>query len=327
MRIYKIDSLHRHVILDKGGSRTSHPRTEHEFDLPNNNTYNEKGELIEERNLGRSDLDFSFKLSQIRPVERVEDFLNYQLEHSENKLQFIKHLNTGAIINSYRIAQKPARQKILIDWLAEKKKQLEQPIFKDFEELFNHSYSVGLHFSKTVLTNSSARENEKNLANLLFNMWLSKNFGYEAGVENYREFLTIDNYKQFLKTYIKEKKDKNSEWSRIVEENEREIGLIDEMKKENEKIKWLGSPEQFGFIFGELVAKGYIELPTKETEGCFSKLAELSLQYFEILSTKGKTKGKQTTKENLERAINPETNSLNIKAKRTLALPRIEDLK
>lgn len=107
----------------------------------------------------------------------------------------------------------------------------------------------------------------------------------------------------------------------------KEVQSDTEQRVNIEKIKWSGSPEQFGFIFGELAAKGYIELPTKETEGRFSKLAELCLQYFEILSTKGETKGKQTTKKNLERAINPRTNNLTIKGKRTLTLPRIEDLK
>lgn len=94
-----------------------------------------------------------------------------------------------------------------------------------------------------------------------------------------------------------------------------------------ERIKWLGSPEQFGYIFGELASKGYIELPTKNGEGVFSKLAELSLMYFELTTTKGKNVGKQTTPENLERALNPETNQLSIKGKANLKLPPIMDLK
>lgn len=94
-----------------------------------------------------------------------------------------------------------------------------------------------------------------------------------------------------------------------------------------EKIKWLGNVEQFGYIFGELVNGGYIQLPTKETEGSFSRLAELCLKYFEIHATKGRTAGQQTTKENLERAINPETNQLSLKGKETLKLPPLKDLK
>lgn len=94
-----------------------------------------------------------------------------------------------------------------------------------------------------------------------------------------------------------------------------------------QKIKWLGSPEQFGYIFGELASKGYIELPSKNGEGVFSKLAELSLMYFELTTTKGKNVGKQTTPENLERALNPETNQLSIKGKANLKLPPIKDLK
>ena len=93
-----------------------------------------------------------------------------------------------------------------------------------------------------------------------------------------------------------------------------------------EKIKWLGSPEQFGFIFGELAAKGYIELPTKAGIGVFSKLADLCLQYFEITVTKGKSAGKQTTKENLQRALNPESNQLSDKGKNNLKLPPLKEL-
>jgi len=170
MKIYKTDSLHRHVILDKGGSRNSNTPTQHEFDLPNNHTYNEKGELIRERDLGKLDLDFSCKLTGIEPVERVEDFLDYQFEHSEDKLKFLKHINTGVIINSYRISRSPARQQILIDWIKEKKKQLEG------------QQSKGKHHRKIKWNGT-----QKNLAELFLELekkgWIEKiETGYRAKV-------------------------------------------------------------------------------------------------------------------------------------------------
>lgn len=126
MNIYKIDSLHRHVLIDNGGCIKSNSPTQHEFDLPNRHTYNEKGELIGERDLGKMDLDFCNKLTSIKPVERVEDFLDYQLENSEDKLTFFKHIKTGVIVNSYKISNSPARQQVLIDWIKEKKNKLEE---------------------------------------------------------------------------------------------------------------------------------------------------------------------------------------------------------
>jgi len=102
---------------------------------------------------------------------------------------------------------------------------------------------------------------------------------------------------------------------------------MSETKNNLQKLRWLGNPEQFGYIFGELASKGYLELPTQQGEGAFSVLAELCLKYFDIEVSKGKTKGKQTTKENLERALNPETNKLSVKGQAAMELPPLSDLK
>ena len=114
--------------------------------------------------------------------------------------------------------------------------------------------------------------------------------------------------------------------SKQVEEAQKKMQIPDEHKV-IEKMKWLGNVEQFGFVFGELAAKGYIELPTKDGEGAISKLADLCSKYFEINAAKGRNAGKQTTKENLERALNPESNQLSVKGKANLTLPPIKDLK
>lgn len=131
----------------------------------------------------------------------------------------------------------------------------------------------------------------------------------------------FDNDKYFLNDFFEQFKELSGLSDNHFELNE-------ECKTEKiEKIKWLGSPEQFGYIFGQLAKKGYIELPTSQGEGSLSKLADLCLLYFEILSTKGKNTGQQTTKENLERAINYETNQLGLKGKSSLEIPYLKDLK
>lgn len=49
-----------------------------------------------------------------------------------------------------------------------------------------------------------------------------------------------------------------------------------------DKIQWMGSPAQFGFIFLELVRNGYIELPSYKGLGSFTHLARLCYLYFNI---------------------------------------------
>lgn len=55
--------------------------------------------------------------------------------------------------------------------------------------------------------------------------------------------------------------------------------------KEHKKIKWIGTPSQFSYIFLELVNKGFIEQPTYRSETSPSRFAELCLNNFEIETT------------------------------------------
>lgn len=188
--------------------------------------------------------------------------------------------------------------------------------FEDSKESFNNTYNnYKLSEAKGKYLLAQIKKTEK----------------YIASVESEPEWQQFEHNQKYFEggilflKYLREIEIRD--FPKGETEKLKEVQSDTEQRVNIEKIKWLGSPEQFGFMFGELVGKGYIELPTKETEGRFSKLAELCLQYFEILATKGKTKGKQTTKGNLERAINPETNSLNIKGKGTLKLPPLKDLK
>ncbi len=230
MNIYKVDSIQRVTVLANGGIRKSWLPPKHEFDVQNFNTYNENGELVAAVNSGEADLDFISALLRIKPVERVEDFLDYQFANSENPEQFFKHINTGAIINFPSIERTPASQKILVEWVNEKKK----------------------HFQKSILKEEAVEKNNSPLV----------------------------------------------------------------------KIKWLGSPEQFGHIFGKLIKGGYIDLPLSDGDKSVSKIAEHFLQVFDIRSTK-KNRGKQTTKGNLEKALS-NRNSLSLKSR--IEIPSIDKI-
>jgi len=253
MRFYTIEKTHRIIKYKDGRTVFGNKfQTAHRWDLPNINIYSEDGELLKEESSGKYDFEFTWKLKHLKDFE-IKPFLDYQFEHTENKSVFLKHIKPQTIY-SHSFNDKPAKREIIKEWIEEREKTL----FKDFEELFNYSYSVGLHFSETVSANSVAKENERNLANLLFNLWLNKKFKYEAGDENYREYLTIDNYKQFLKSYIKEMKDKKSEWGRIVKENRKEIGLVKEKETDKReiaplvKIKWDGQKNQLYDVIRQL---------------------------------------------------------------------------
>lgn len=122
---YKVDTLKRKVFKGKGDTRVHsvyNLNTEHEFDIANQSSYNEYGELIKEQTWPYYDIDFIHKLIRIRPVERVQDFLDYQFENCPDGAAFVKHIDTGAIINAISLSQKPSYQKELIKWIQEKKR-------------------------------------------------------------------------------------------------------------------------------------------------------------------------------------------------------------
>lgn len=82
------------------------------------------------------------------------------------------------------------------------------------------------------------------------------------------------------------------------EEYLNKVGSINNSSNKIEKIKWLGSPSQFGYLFLELERKGFIEFP--KTGGIIShkKFAEICFKVFEI---KGKLSSlvKECTKSSL----------------------------
>ena len=92
--------------------------------------------------------------------------------------------------------------------------------------------------------------------------------------------------------------------------------------KTTEKITWLGSPEQFGLIFGKMIVGGYIDLPNSDGDKSVAKIAENFLNVFDIRSTK-KNKGQPTTKGNLEKAL---SNRNSLSTKMRIEIPPINKM-
>lgn len=67
-----------------------------------------------------------------------------------------------------------------------------------------------------------------------------------------------------------------------------------------EKIKWTGTPAQFGHIFRELADRGYIEEPKTRAKESNAAYARLLLQHFEV----------EGSNKTIEHELNPNQNSL-----------------
>jgi hypothetical protein len=78
------------------------------------------------------------------------------------------------------------------------------------------------------------------------------------------------------------------------------------------KVKWNGTPSQFGFIINELIGKGYMIKPT----GSFERDAEFWMSVFDINTTLG----------TLAKELSSNTNSLSSDDGRELILPLIRKL-
>jgi hypothetical protein len=88
--------------------------------------------------------------------------------------------------------------------------------------------------------------------------------------------------------------------------------------KTPEKLVWLGTVAQFGFIINELVTKGFIQFPETHKELSISKLAQTCLNSFKIKTTKG----------SLENALNPEKSAYLPYVKQMLfTIPNINEVK
>lgn len=86
------------------------------------------------------------------------------------------------------------------------------------------------------------------------------------------------------------------------------------MPTDRPKLKWLGTPAQFGFIIQELIGKGYLERPTAS----YKKDAEIYRSMFEII-------GEKSTLEK-EISTGDSQNSLSPKNRAQIKIPNIDKL-
>jgi hypothetical protein len=131
----------------------------------------------------------------------------------------------------------------------------------------------------------------------------------------------MTNYgKEMMQTVMRLKKDA---------ENQKQIDDLKEMiaSMQNEKgdtsqkiqkLKWLGKPEQFCYIFSELAKHGYIEIPSTNGESSYAKFAKVCFELFDFKN--------KTTEANLKRAFYPEKNRLSDSNRKKITIPELSDI-
>jgi hypothetical protein len=82
------------------------------------------------------------------------------------------------------------------------------------------------------------------------------------------------------------------------------------------KIKFNGTPSQFGYIFLELIKHGHVEPPLHNGEPNYAAFARLCFDYFDISTTLG----------NLTKELNPSSNKLSDTKRAKFSIPDLSDL-
>jgi len=90
------------------------------------------------------------------------------------------------------------------------------------------------------------------------------------------------------------------------------------------KIEWKGSPALFGYLFTELIDKGYIEYEKHGTERSYQGTAKLFFNHFNVYNKKGEL----TTLQNLEKEFNPASakQTLSDTKRAKFTIPNLSDL-
>ena len=83
-----------------------------------------------------------------------------------------------------------------------------------------------------------------------------------------------------------------------------------------ERLIWMGKPAHFGFIFRELVDKGYIEEPKTYGDHSNRRLARVCMELFDI----------ETSEDYLINSLDPAKNSLSRNNKNKFNIPNRTDL-
>lgn len=234
----------------------------------------------------------------------------------EKLLKLIEDLTTIDNLIEYRVND------FIVDdeYWEDKSIEYDNPKSKWFEKEINDFFSE-LYFEIAAYTKEQRRVYGKGLLFLFEKHFLyQKNYFFKCSDELEQDFYINfedvpynpnefnERKKEAIQRsvkYIYNIKERIEELCELSPENNKELENREEteIKKEIEKnkpllkrLKWIGTPAQFGFMINELIGKGYIERPT----GSFNKDAEFYLSLFDINTTVG----------NLANEVNENKNSL-----------------
>jgi hypothetical protein len=110
----------------------------------------------------------------------------------------------------------------------------------------------------------------------------------------------------------------------IIDWIDRKREQVRQPKQVPERIKWNASPSLFGFIFGELVSKGYITPPTTNSRPSYERLGKLLYRYFDIDTTEANII-KELKPENPETGYRP--NTLSDQKRENFLIPYLHEVK
>lgn len=182
-------------------------------------------------------------------------------------------------------------KKQFLDWLSVK---INLKSSEHFESHYNEIFRNILPINRNEVIENL--KNELNLERDEHKNHFDFKYGRESSMYNDPKYLNFGNpnfYYMGIESSIK----------RIIlgyQNNLKEIALDKVIKNLNDKteyiisdigipnlnkIKWLGTPSQFSYLFLELVKKGYIEQPLYRGETSPSRYAELCLNNFDIETT------------------------------------------
>jgi len=135
----------------------------------------------------------------------------------------------------------------------------------------------------------------------------------DHGIDSYQVYVKAERERDFFTDDEITDANQRRYQEAIHEEAERAVKL----KEKREKIKWLGTPSQFAFVFSEFINQGYIEPPHRKNLHNYAALSRLCFDAFDIDCTPG----------TLERVFTAEGGSLSEFNRGRFIIPPLNQIK
>lgn len=256
--------------------------------------------------------EFGFKVKEWKDkvVNKVEMpsffeiksmFLNNESEGNLNKNLEVKthELRTpnNEILNGTRIRIHEKRQKEKEE-LAEREDALNNTLLYKFISFFNwiEDEKEQSEFVQRVVSELK----QANILNIFRDDYLTE--GKKIIVDE-----SVKRLEKYIETVRKENVNKEEPIAGFKNEP-----LPETIQSIHKRLKWKGTPSQFGFIIDLLIQGGYLEKPTSS----FAKDANFYLQFFDI----------ETTNTTLAKELSEGTNSLATKNRKKITIPNKDKL-